>query len=195
MAVARQRAVEPRLLCLNEVICEVRSLLMRLIGENIELVSELAGDLGLVKIDLAQAQQTILNPVLNARDAMPDGGRVTLSIRNCDGPIPGRDGRNQFCDWVSFAVSDTGCGMNAETRSRLFEPSFTTKKPGKGNGLGLSTVHRIVTHEGGRIEVENEAGRGWEQPCPFIRILPSVESRECHANCGQRFTGASENCR
>jgi signal transduction histidine kinase len=148
MAVARQRAVEPRLLCVNEVICEVRSLLMRLIGENIELVSDLAGDLGLVKIDLAQAQQTILNLLLNACDAMPDGGRVTLSIRNCDGPIPGRDERNQFCDWVSFAVSDTGCGMNAETRSRLFEPFFTTKKPGKGNGLGLSTVHRIVTHEG-----------------------------------------------
>src|SRR5580704_8031203 len=85
MAVARQRAVEPRLLCLNEVICEVRSLLMRLIGEKVELVSELAGDLGLVKIDLAQAQQTILNPVLNARDAMPDGGRVTLSIRTAMG--------------------------------------------------------------------------------------------------------------
>jgi two-component system, cell cycle sensor histidine kinase and response regulator CckA len=178
MAVARQRAVEPRLLCLNEVICEVHSLLMRLIGENIGLVSELAGDLGLVKIDLAQAQQTILNLVLNARDAMPDGGRVTLSIRNCDGPIPGRDGRNQFCDWVSFAVSDTGGGMNAETRSRLFEPFFTAKKPGKGNGLGLSTVHRIVTHEGSSIEVESDAGRG-----PRVVVhLPRVEARSLLPN-------------
>jgi hypothetical protein len=83
------------------------------------------------------------------------------------------DGRNQFCDWVSFAVSDTGCGRNAETRSRLFEPFFTTKKPGKGNGLGLSTVHRIVTHEGGRIEVESEAGRGTR----VVVHLPRVEAR------------------
>jgi two-component system cell cycle sensor histidine kinase/response regulator CckA len=114
----------------------------------------------LVKIDLAQAQQVILNLVLNARDAMPDGGRVTVSTRNCDGPIIRRDARNQFCDsWVWFAVCDTGCGMDAETLSRLFEPFFTTMKPGKGR-LELATVHRIVTHEGGRIEVESKAGRG-----------------------------------
>jgi hypothetical protein len=151
---------------------------------NIELVSELAGDLGLVKIDLAQAQHTILNLVLNARDAMPDGGRVTLSIRNCDGPIPGRDGRNQFCDWVSFAVSDTGCGMNAETRSCLFEPFFTTKKPGKGNGLGLSTVHRIVTHEGGRIEVESEAGRGTRVVVHLPRVS-EIPTAQCLRSWGQ----------
>jgi two-component system, cell cycle sensor histidine kinase and response regulator CckA len=107
----------------------------------------------LVKIDLAQAQQIILNLVLSARDAMPDGGRVTVSMRNCDGPIIRSGARNQFCDsWVWFAVCDTGCGMDVETLSRRFEPFFTTKKPGKGNGLGLATVHRIVTHEGGRIE-------------------------------------------
>jgi len=129
--------------------------------ENVELVAELADDLGFVKMDPAQVQQIILNLVLNARDAMPDGGRVTLSTRNCDGSTPGRDTRNQFCDSsVVLAVSDTGCGMDTETRARLFEPFFTTKKPGQGNGLGLATVHRIVTHEGGRIEVESEAGRG-----------------------------------
>ena len=175
MAVARQRAVEPRLLCLNDVVSDVRNLLTRLIGENIELVAELAEDLGLVKMDLAQVQQIILNLVLNARDAMPDGGRVTISTRNCDEPSPaspGRDPRKPFCDsWVALAVSDTGCGMDAETRSRLFEPFFTTKKPGQGNGLGLATVHRIVTHECGMIEVESETGRGTR----VIVHLPRVQ--------------------
>jgi signal transduction histidine kinase len=161
MAVARQRAVEPCLLSVNDVISEVRNLLSRLIGENIELVAELADDLGLVRMDPAQVQQIILNLVLNARDAMPDGGRITINTRNSDGQTPGRNPHNQFCDsWVSIAVSDIGCGMDAETRARLFEPFFTTKKPGLGNGLGLATVYRIVTHEGGTIEVKSETGKG-----------------------------------
>jgi two-component system cell cycle sensor histidine kinase/response regulator CckA len=138
--------------------------------ENIELVSELADDLGLVKIDLAQSQQIILNLVLNARDAMPDGGRVILSTRNCDGPIMERDARNQFCDsWVSFVVCDTGCGMDAETLSRLFEPFFTTKQPGKGNGLGLATVHRIVTQEGG----SRSRKRAWKRHAGACAPAPS----------------------
>ena len=161
MAVARQRAVEPCLLSLNDVLSGFRNLLTRLIGENIELVDELADDLGLVRMDPAQVQQIILNLVLNARDAMPDGGRITLHTRNCEGTGPARAAHNQFCDsWISLAVSDTGCGMDAETRTRVFEPFFTTKKPGQGNGLGLATVYRIVTHEGGTIEVDSEVGRG-----------------------------------
>jgi two-component system, cell cycle sensor histidine kinase and response regulator CckA len=158
MAVARQQVIEPRLLSLNVVVSDVRNLLTRLIGENIELVAELADDLGLVKMDPAQVQQIILNLVLNARDAMPDGGRITLSTRNSDGP--GRNG-NRFSDaWITLTVGDTGCGMDKNTQSRLFEPFFTTKKPGQGNGLGLATVLRIVTHEGGTIEVESETGKG-----------------------------------
>jgi two-component system cell cycle sensor histidine kinase/response regulator CckA len=177
MAVARQRAVEPRLLCLNDVVSEVRNLLTRLIGENIELVVELAEDLGLVKMDPAQVQQIILNLVLNARDAMPDGGRVTLTTTNCEAQSPSGPGRDkQFCDsWVALAVSDTGCGMDAETRSRLFEPFFTTKKPGQGNGLGLATVHRIVTHECGSIEVESEKGKGTRVVVHLPRV--DLESR------------------
>jgi two-component system, cell cycle sensor histidine kinase and response regulator CckA len=172
MAVARQRAVEPCLIRVNDVVSNTRNLLARLIGENIELVAELADDLGLVRMDPAQMQQIILNLVLNARDAMPDGGRITITTRNCHGPRPARDARNQFCDsWVALAVSDTGCGMDAEIRARLFEPFFTTKKPGQGNGLGLATVYRIVTHEGGRIEVESETGRGTR----VLVYLPRVE--------------------
>jgi two-component system cell cycle sensor histidine kinase/response regulator CckA len=161
MAVARQRAIEPCLLCVNDIVSNVSNLLSRLIGENIELVADLADDLGLVRMDPTQVQQIILNLVLNARDAMPDGGRVALSTKNCDGTRPGRSGHNEFCDsWVEVAVSDTGCGMDAATRARVFEPFFTTKKPGQGNGLGLATVYRIVTHEGGTIEVESEIGKG-----------------------------------
>jgi two-component system, cell cycle sensor histidine kinase and response regulator CckA len=161
MAVARQRAVEPCLLCLNDVVSEISNLLTRLIGEDIELIPELATDLSVVRMDPAQVQQIILNLVLNARDAMPAGGRITISTRNYDGAKLGREAHNQFCDsWVALAVSDTGCGIDPETRARLFEPFFTTKKPGAGNGLGLATVYRIVTHEGGTIEVESEAGRG-----------------------------------
>lgn len=174
MAVARQRSVEPCLLHLNDVVSDVRNLLTRLIGENIELVAELAPDLGFVKMDPAQVQQIILNLVLNARDAMPDGGRITLQTKNNDGPRPERDAHNQFCDaWVALSVTDTGFGMDAETRSRLFEPFFTTKKPGQGNGLGLATVYRIVTHEGGTIEVQSETGKGTRVVVHLPRVVES----------------------
>jgi len=186
MAVARQRAVEPRLLCLNDVVSDVRNLLTRLIGENIELVADLAHDLGLVKMDPAQVQQIILNLVLNARDAMPDGGRITLYTSNSERPSLANQGRDQqrpFCDsWVTLTVSDTGCGMDAETRSRLFEPFFTTKKPGQGNGLGLATVHRIVTHECGTIEVESEPGTGTRVLVHLPRVVPESHPRNVPPN-------------
>lgn len=172
LAVARQRVVAPRLLSLNEIIAGMRSLLARLIGENIELVSDLAGDLGQVRMDPAQVQQIILNLVLNARDAMPEGGRIALATRNCNERTGGSGEPGARSSWVEFAVSDTGCGMDSETRSRLFEPFFTTKKPGQGNGLGLATVHSIVKHEGGSIEVESETGKGTR----VVVHLPKAES-------------------
>jgi two-component system cell cycle sensor histidine kinase/response regulator CckA len=119
IAVARQRAVEPCLLNLNDVVSDVRNLLSRLIGENIELVTELADDPGLVRMDPAQVQQIILNLVLNARDAMPAGGRIIVNTSNCHGTKLGREAHNQFCDaWVTLTVSDSGCGMDDETRAR-----------------------------------------------------------------------------
>jgi len=178
LAVARQRVVAPRLLSLNEVITGMRSLLARLIGENIELNSELADDLGLVKMDPAQVQQIILNLVLNARDAMPEGGRIAIATRNCSDWRAKSDGPKVRGSWIEFAVSDTGCGMDAETRSRLFEPFFTTKKPGQGNGLGLATVHSIVKHEGGRVQVESEPGKGTRVAVYLPQAEPESESRD-----------------
>jgi signal transduction histidine kinase len=154
--VARQRVVEPRLLSFNDAITNLRSLLARLIGENIELVTHLAGNLRLVKMDPALVQQIILNLVLNARDAMPDGGRITLSTRNYESasnPV-------EFAPGIEFVAADSGCGMDAETRARAFEPFFTTKPSGQGNGLGLATVHSIVKQAGGIIEVESAPGQG-----------------------------------
>ncbi len=177
LAVARQQVVEPRVLSWNEVISGTRGLLTRLIGENIELVTSLADDLGPVRIDPAQAQQVILNLALNARDAMPDGGRITLATRNCaDCLSPSREQKPGLTPWVEFTVTDAGCGMDAETRSRLFEPFFTTKRPGQGNGLGLVTVHNIVKQEGGTLEVESEPGRGTRVSVRLPRVQEELEA-------------------
>jgi PAS domain S-box-containing protein len=161
LAVARRRAIEPRPLVWNQVVSGMRDLLARLIGEDIELVSLLASDLGCISMDPAQAQQVVLNLVLNARDAMPDGGRVTLQTRNSSANLTSlghHRSRETAC--VEFSVTDTGCGMDAKTRSRLFEPFFTNKPPGRGTGLGLVTVHHIAKQAGGTIEVQSELGKG-----------------------------------
>jgi len=150
LAVARQGAVTASLLSFNDAIASLRNLLLRLMGEDIELVTHLSDDLAMVKMDPAHAQQIILNLLLNARDAMPDGGRITLITRNCE-PVASH---------IEFEVSDTGCGMDAATRARAFQPFFTTKKPGAGSGLGLATVSSIVHQGGGSLVVESEAGQG-----------------------------------
>jgi PAS domain S-box-containing protein len=173
LAVARQQVVEPRVLSLNQVVSGMRNLLARLIGENIELVTKLAADLGSVKMDPAQAQQIILNLVLNARDAMPEGGRVTLETRNCgEDEWPRWERKPAFARGVVLSVGDTGSGMDAETRSRLFQPFFTTKRPGRGSGMGLATVHGAVQQCGGDIQVQSEPGKGTK----VYIMLPRVES-------------------
>jgi signal transduction histidine kinase/CheY-like chemotaxis protein len=172
LAVARQQVVEPRVLSLNHVVLGMRNLLSRLIGENIELVTELADDLWSVKMDAAQVQQIILNLVLNARDAMPDGGRVMLRTQNCADLWDMRDQDREVTPCVELTVTDNGCGMDAETRAHLFEPFFTTKQTGRGNGLGLATVHGIVKQDGGTIEVQSEVGQG---TCVIIR-LPRMQA-------------------
>jgi signal transduction histidine kinase len=159
---ARPQATPARALCLNEIAAGMHALLTRMIGENIALHLHLDPELGAVKIDQAHAQQLILNLVLNARDALPEGGQISVETSNCKfqpvaGTLP-----NAPSDFpcVLLAVGDNGHGMNAETRQRLFEPFFTTKNAGQGTGLGLTTVRSIVTTNGGLIHFDSEPGRG-----------------------------------
>jgi signal transduction histidine kinase len=147
MEVARRQATNPVPLSWNEAIGNLESLLRRLVGENIDLVCNLEPALGRVRMRPAQMPQVILNLALNARDAMPVGGKLILSTSNRDAE-------------VEFEVCDTGCGMDEATRARLSEPSFTTKQPGKGHGLGLATVRRIAEEQNGSFHLESTLGRG-----------------------------------
>ena len=170
LAVSRQQVIEPRILCLNEIIRNTKGLLSRLLGEQFELVTHLDRSLGLVKIDPAQVQQILFNLVLNARDAMNQGGRILVETRNCEdclaesSPAPGARPA------VMLIVTDWGCGMSAETQSHLFELFFTTKTSGRGTGLGLATVHNIVKNNGGTIQVESELGRGTQCTVRLPRV-------------------------
>ncbi len=176
---ARPQAAPARLLCLNEIARAMHDLLSRLIGENIALDLHLDPELGVVKIDQAQAQQILLNLVLNARDALPNGGRITVETSNCRfQPVSGAtapDGPTAF-PCVLLVVGDNGHGMNAETRQRLFEPFFTTKNAGQGTGLGLTTVRSIVTTNRGLIHFESEPGRGTRAMILLPRASPSPDS-------------------
>ncbi len=166
LAIAGKQAAQPRPIPINGIVASTENLLRRLIGEQIELVLALdsALDSGalLVLADPVQLRQILMNLVLNARDAMPQGGKIWLVTRAAE--FPGGASSNAEPGIarraVSLTVKDNGCGMDAETRARLFEPFFTTKKPGKGTGLGLATVQRIVNEVGGMIKVESKAGQG-----------------------------------
>jgi len=155
----------------------MRNLLVRLIGENIELKFNLDPNLGLVKMDPTQSQQILLNLVLNARDAMPGGGTITVETSNCRVQAlaearPGNsNGTSLPC--ALFVVSDTGLGMDAKTQAHLFEAFFTTKA-GKGTGLGLATVYDIVSGSGGLIHVESALGCGTRVSAILPLVPPSI---------------------
>jgi signal transduction histidine kinase len=163
LSIARPTACEPCLCSLNEIAQGMRNLLARLIGENIELKYCLDPHLGPVRLNATHSQQILLNLVLNARDAMPGGGEITIETRNCRvqalDQVPSAVGSTALLPCALFAVADNGCGMDAETRTHLFEAFFTTKA-GKGTGLGLATVHDIVTSHGGLIHVESAPACG-----------------------------------
>jgi signal transduction histidine kinase/HAMP domain-containing protein len=173
LAFSRKQVLEPALLDLGEVVTGMTELLQRLIGEQVELVVVPGGGLGKVKVDRGQIEQVIVNLVVNARDAMPDGGRITIETSVVETSGPDANGHAEVGPGahVRMAVTDTGTGMDAHTRARIFEPFFTTKEPGKGTGLGLATVYGIVRQSGGSIEVDSEPGAG----STFTVSLPQVE--------------------
>jgi PAS domain S-box-containing protein len=193
LAFSRRQILDPKVIDLNSLLRDTEKLLRRMIGEDIEVVTRLSEDLGRVKIDPGQIEQVIFNLAVNARDAMPSGGRLTIETDNVAsdehyahthiGMTAGR--------YVRLTVSDTGVGMSREVQEKAFDPFFTTKDKGKGTGLGLSTVHGIVTQSSGKIWVYSEPGHG----TTFKVYFPTIEGELDHLNGkneGESFPAGSE---
>ena len=172
LAFGRKQTLQPRVLDLNLIVRGLEEMLRRLLTENVELVIHTARNLGFVHADPVQMEQVLINLVVNARDAMPKGGRLTIETASCPGRDDADQAENIFASpYVTLSVSDTGVGMDADTRARIFEPFFTTKEVGKGTGLGLATVYGIIKQSNGHIEVESEPGHG----STFRLSLPRIE--------------------
>jgi PAS domain S-box-containing protein len=172
LAFSRQQVLQPRVMQMNDLLSGTGKLLDRLIGENIELITVLAPDAGTVKVDPGQIEQVIVNLAVNARDAMPNGGRLTIESKNVEFNEDLKEHKVLYPagKYVALSVSDTGVGMNSETQARVFEPFFTTKEPGVGTGLGLATVYGIVRQSGGFISVYSEPGQGTSFKIYFPRL-------------------------
>jgi CheY-like chemotaxis protein len=165
---------------LNAVVAGVRDLLGRILGEDVELSTRLAGDLGATRADPGQIEQVIMNLAVNARDAMPRGGRLTIETANVevDDELAARHVGAEPGSYVLVSVSDDGCGMDRETLERAFEPFFTTKPVGQGTGLGLATVYGIVQQTGGHIWAYSEPGRGSTFKLYLPRVWEEASARE-----------------
>jgi two-component system cell cycle sensor histidine kinase/response regulator CckA len=192
LAFGRKQLLAPKVVDLNAIVTHMENLLRRVIGEDIRLVSRLAPALRPVRVDPGRVEQVILNLAVNARDAMPDGGSLTVETENVeiehagdhDGLQPGR--------YVLLSVTDTGTGMDESVRSRVFEPFFTTKEQGKGTGLGLSTVYGIVRQSGGHVSVESEPGKGacFRVWLPQEQAAAGLAGGEPSAEPGRASTGS-----
>jgi CheY-like chemotaxis protein len=170
--------VQPKVLDLNEVVSELEKMLRRVIGEDVQLETLTGLDLHHIKADPNQIEQVLMNLAVNARDAMPRGGVLTIETRNSTMPADPHQPSAVRRPCVTLSVSDSGCGIPREIRDRIFDPFFTTKGPGKGTGLGLSTVYGIVTQNGGVIEVESERNRGTRFSIRFPAIDVPIETLE-----------------
>ncbi|MCU1299218.1 MAG: hypothetical protein JWO91_3496 [Acidobacteriaceae bacterium] len=194
LAFSRQQVLEPKVLELNAVITETEKMLERIIGEDIELSTILDSSLGRIKADKGQIEQVLLNLCVNARDAMPDGGKLAIETKNfeMDGnAVRGYSYPVKTGAYVLLTVSDSGIGMDSATQAHIFEPFFTTKGEGQGTGLGLATVYGIVKQSGGYIDVVSEPGNGAafkiylprvaeeiNQDRPIAKAIPSLQRRE-----------------
>jgi CheY-like chemotaxis protein len=168
---SRKQVLRPELVGMNEVVANLEPMLRRLLHEDIEVRTELGMGVGYVRVDRNQLEQVLLNLAINAKDAMPAGGVLTIKTARDEVNRAGHEGRaDRPGDYVVLEVSDTGVGMDQQTQARLFEPFFTTKEPGKGTGLGLATVHGIVEQSGGFISVRSQPHLGTS----FMVFLPRV---------------------
>jgi CheY-like chemotaxis protein len=190
LAFSRRQRLQPKIVDLNQLVTSAGLMLRRVIGEDVDLRLALGPDLGRVNVDPGQIEQVIVNLAINARDAMPRGGTLTVETSNVelDDAYAGKQLSLQAGSYVLLAVSDTGIGMSPETRNRVFEPFFTTKGPGKGTGLGMSTVFGIVKQSRGGIQVYSEIGKGTTVKVylPRIHEVAPVEAEhvQTHATRG-----------
>ena len=180
LAFSRHQVVQPKVINLNDLIIEMDQMLRRLLGQDIELVTLPSGNLDLVKADPSQIEQVIVNLAINARDAMPNGGKLTIETANItlDEPDALHHSEASAGPHAMLSVADTGTGMTQEVQRRIFEPFFTTKEEGKGTGLGLSTCFGIARQSGGHIEVQSELGQGTTLKLYLPRTESAIQAKE-----------------
>ncbi|MGD2090896.1 MAG: response regulator [Candidatus Aminicenantes bacterium] len=183
LAFSRKQIIQPKRLNINELIVNLEKMLRRLIGEHIVLTTRREAEPGIIKVDPAQLEQVLMNLAVNARDAMPRGGKLTIETSNIylDDAYCRLHGEVVPGDYVMLSISDTGCGMDEKTEENIFEPFFTTKEPGKGTGLGLSTVYGIVKQSGGHIGFYSQLNKGTTFNI-YFPLAVDAEAAEYKAN-------------